>query len=732
MRWTEIHIFEGSRESPTEYTGSEAKMYLHHRYRGLVNPKRSGTGGMVLLVDGRKLFLPEEIKDHLRGLFKRQENVWVTFDDDIEPPIEPPALVRKASGNVLALHEPTAALRSPRAATSREAPLLQIVNQHDVLDPRQGPWLRVEVCDARDVDKDLGAPYEGRPGTIVHVKVTFDKDNSPVLSDQGVEVVEGEPIAPAAPRAAGEDFVFEAQVPLSDRAGGPAAFRINLGPAGGDRCTVNIGAVKGVWTGTLHVRNLRRIGLQSFAPDVALRQPCPSLLTDGGAVAPACLDALNVLYRGAFIEFYDHLHFALVLDDYRTGLLTMAAAHTDDAEVDAWQGKDELEARFAAAMSIDALFVTDAEHGPFGPGKAFVPNLGTLRHLRGHVAKGKGHEALPPDVLAVEWCDMMFEKNADVTQIDVEFATADAQEVDNLVHVLPQSPATAEPGIVAIAWVLGYKEGSSKVRYANAVPPTNSFGFSKIKELLREVGLSNGTEDAPLGDFCVVDPADQPAVVELLGSKKWKVSLPAKARELMAKIAEEVVYRTFEPETWVVVVSVMIDGVDYGPAGMSMTQSNRLIMPYPIVAMPTYFGTGIVSGLVKTLAHEIAHALGHTYMKRTADDDGDQYGRTKAMRWLAGGGAKVDHEDFGKVVPDGVYYVGHGHKGNHCSSGIPSPVFGDYPKYTREAVKALVEEKKHCVMWGAGGDFHADGPPFCETCLFFLRAGDCSDLRKDW
>lgn len=726
MRWTEIHIFEGSKQSPTEYSGGDAKMYLHHRYRGLVNPKKNpNLPGVVLLVGGKTIFRADAVKEHLRSLFSREEHVWVTFDDDVViEDTQPPVLVRRGSENVINVHRVTAARKSPVAVTSQVAPLVHIVNK--------SPWLDVVVCDARDVARGPEEGYLGTPGSVIHAKITFDKGNSPRTGVQKVTVA-GLEIAPVAPRAAGVDWIFEARVPLDARTGGPGTLRVNLGPAGGDRCKIEIGAEKGVWTDTLFVRNGRRIGIQSLAPARAARRPCLDVVTAAGAIGGPCLTQLNALYRDAFIEFYDHSHFEVALDSYRDALLDGATRYPATNELKDWQGKVGLEGLFASAMSVEATFVKDEDHGAdFAAGAAFVPNLGAMRMLRGHLTANTENEVLPPDVIAVEWCDMMFEADPTLPQVDVNFAGPDPMTMDNAVHVLPTSPAAAAPGIAAIAWMLGFRSHNGKVKYVDAERPDDSYGFIKIKEFMGEVGLSVQESEAPLGGYVVLDAADNAAVVELVDSKTWRVTPPAAARALLEKIAAEKPYGTFGQDEWIVVVSVQIEGLQYGPAGISMTATDKAMMPNPVLVMPTYFGTGQVSGLVKTLAHEIAHALGQAYMAKTEDPDRDSFGRTTAMEWLAGGGAEVNAQGFGKVVPDGLYYVGHGHKGNHCSSGIPADLFEYYPRYNGEEVKALVEQDRHCVMWGAGGNFHRDGPPFCATCLFFLRATDCDNLQRDW
>ncbi len=81
------------------------------------------------------------------------------------------------------------------------------------------------------------------------------------------------------------------------------------------------------------------------------------------------------------------------------------------------------------------------------------------------------------------------------------------------------------------------------------------------------------------------------------------------------------------------------------------------------INLNTHGGAVHSVGMGRTLLHELGHNMGQSYVKKLEDGSaGDNFARAAAT--------KVPGLDFPDRVATGFVYVGHGHTGNHCAFGL--------------------------------------------------------------
>jgi hypothetical protein len=150
-----------------------------------------------------------------------------------------------------------------------------------------GSRLRIRVQAAGDAARSAEDKL-ALPGDPVHVRVTFARENTdrdmprPAL---WVDENERDPTA-------GDAHIFEATVPLDQ--GGTATFHVELGQAGGDKCTVAVGATAACEDSSVVVVNWRRIHYRLQMPDCV-----PG---NGGDFEDPTLEAVAGHLAPAFIE----------------------------------------------------------------------------------------------------------------------------------------------------------------------------------------------------------------------------------------------------------------------------------------------------------------------------------------------------------------------------------------------------------------------------------------------
>lgn len=181
-----------------------------------------------------------------------------------------------------------------------------------------------------------------------------------------------------------------------------------------------------------------------------------------------------------------------------------------------------------------------------------------------------------------------------------------------------------------------------------------------------------------------------------------------------------------------ILVELHMYGVEFGTLGGAVGGAGLL---------RTTGGLSPAAGMANTVAHEIAHNCGQTYVQF----DGTTVGG-RAVGPIAG-------VPWGAKVPDGPYYVGHGHQGSHClkpvfdlitspadrqehlvqATGATSEVPYNQPSGDHwDQYFSKVKDEDHCIMYGEGDPDVTTGRKFCELCVGYLRVTDLANVTKNW
>ena len=131
----------------------------------------------------------------------------------------------------------------------------QYVNMDAKGGPTQGPVLTLKAGAEGD-DKAKPADRKAKKDDVVFVRVEFDKDNSkrdkPKREATGFKEEGG-----------GLVFTQKLQIPKD---GEPVEFKVQLGYAGGDKCTIHVGSTDKCEESTLLVQNWRKLHYQLTVP----------------------------------------------------------------------------------------------------------------------------------------------------------------------------------------------------------------------------------------------------------------------------------------------------------------------------------------------------------------------------------------------------------------------------------------------------------------------------------
>ncbi|MCO5167136.1 MAG: hypothetical protein M9894_12360 [Planctomycetes bacterium] len=578
---------------------------------------------------------------------------------------------------------------------------------------------------------------DGLKGQKIKVKVTFPADNGKVTDPAPALWTgpnKGTALAPKKPDAKPgvDELVYEHEVELPTD-GGKAAFYVQLGVCGGDKCTVQVGVTDSVEDDKLHLVNARKVVLELLVAKPELRQKCSSILADSGAaLAPALMNELKRVYQDMHIEF----------EMSKDGCVEVEAADfkkylKGDGTNFTWPDILKPELMFIDAAKFANWDYDEAQKKwvkkTWPSGKLFLMTDYQRRKLR-DTKLGDAGVAKTKNTMTWIFCDYIADRaSRNAVPAAPQFTSDMASITNQVVHVFEgKDEDTVETNFLVFDY--------------DPIEASGALGVKKVNwriQKYRKKGEAEWRDVAADGDPGGAYRAWQtsPAFANLAAAEKWvqivdavtlKMKLPkdtATSPGNLLKIkrnepkegggTQEVEY-----ETKIQAVAAVY-GVSFSALGGAVGGAGQ---------MRTSGGLRSMQGTAKTLAHEIAHNLGHGYSGKAPPDTG---GRGSAIPGIA----------FGAKVPDGHYYVGHGHTGCHCAKQLMDLLANETaeekaavcagsfsqpsPEHQTKYFDKL-DDSKHCVIWGSGPESPTHTRDFCDDCKTYIKSTDCSDVTKAW
>jgi hypothetical protein len=581
-----------------------------------------------------------------------------------------------------------------------------------------------------------------------------------------------------------DDLVYETDVKIPVD-GQPAVFYLELGLAGGDKCKLEVGVTDKLEDDVVHFQNWRKLILELLMPKKAERQACPKLLDDAdpklGADLKKCVEKA---FEETYIEFADSPDAS---KNFETANVEwMLKGKGPDAGFDIVAVPKPGNLYVPAAKFCDpkiengALKITNEvlEGRALGGGTTvFLCSDYQRRYLRHSLASGIPK---PKNSLTWVWMDMITGRsktnptgtgNKDKWDekldklwnfFNTSFQGKDEKKYITPFHVFDKDPMQADDvrSFKRALWLATrYRKkggGDGDWKDIKTVPaecdcPACVSLKAKSKPLKHTPPRAN--PGSAYTAVKTVNFADDTAVgkwVSITNSRNVVMKLPKKNDLVNPWPGDVVVLKVMEDhlkaggETkddteqkeveYELDITVQLEcyGIEFGVLGGAVSGEGDL---------RTSCGLAPPEGMCNTLAHEIAHNCGATYMGKVGTITG-------------GCTTKIPGYEFELGVPDGPYYVAHGHQGSHCIK-----VLFDKLGTADDKKKALFKEtdlgpeidygslsddlktkywskidatKDHCIMFGEGDPDTTTLLSFCEKCKEYLRANDLTDVTKAW
>lgn len=570
----------------------------------------------------------------------------------------------------------------------------------------------------------------GTEGDTIHVQVEFHADNSKV---KGRGVLKKDLTRlPAEPNT--EDRTYKVKVTLG-ASGAPAELYVDLGPAGGDKCTIKVGTTDACDNQTIYVQSWRRIGFGLLIAKKEMRYSSPTVIKDDSAELGDGLKAkLKTVLNKVFIEPY-----------YPGDLAgTFAEADIDGVKGTDWE-KNEYTTAKGEHVVIDAAYYANWIYDkssktwskPPLAGKLFIPTSDLLGAIRTKVLSTATYKK---DQVDMRWCDLIaarenktsYDAATKQNYFSASFETTAPQDIDILdFNVFKYDPVRADGtrGVQGIRWkVLQIKKGTG----AWEAPSNGKPGWAQ-----RDWQNAPADSDTNIAKF-VTFPDSRSAQLKLPNTAATD---PGKLITVTRKEDDGTGTNTQVDVTYTckILLEIRCLGVHFNINGNAFGG---------YINMSTRANKGADQGESHVIAHELGHNLGQAYIKNLGAGElhdtppgSDNRGRATEMPGVP----------FGKVVPDGPYFAGKGFAGAHCAARLKKKVDTDLPGDGKAAERKAVYDEpnwgkpsdtnkayfdvpadEQCIMYATSDMSETKALEFCEDCTKNIIATDASDIRKDW
>jgi hypothetical protein len=587
-----------------------------------------------------------------------------------------------------------------------------------------GHELKFKVGARGDLKRDA-ADRLASPGDIVYIQVDFTfatKRNKPKpkLLDDGLK---------EAATSSNSDRTWKGKAELN--ADGQATFKVELGHAGGDRCTVKIGADASAGDATLEFETWRRLYYELMFCDVIVSdlKNKDGLLDFPGKIK----DKVDARLGAAFIEYKCSSNHSYTTAQAKPGTIRKAAfigrAGRDQILVGGGLSADDPVAFNAVDNRTTHIKIADIVYS------TRTSDLDKELDLTNVTTKWKSPKYMVPlkiQVAGFVWTAKIANPNAYKSKPTLSFSDSGNPDVvaqpyivkvsepgqgksldlrferdpKNLPAATLAAPETAKiaPFIASLLGVDELRKHDNKVKLDITHPSNAGTRTRDIKQALEasfnaqktDVYTHPGLDNA---GACRTGPMDAAWFTEV-DHKTLSIALPESVAKDGSKPGDYVgaLSRTKCP------ISVKFKRTEtYLICGNSSGVRQLFdFEPAPMTA----------GALASTLCHELGHSMGMTIMA----------GSSK----VPPGTDAAKHVDNG-----GVYYVdgavaGGGKRttgaGPHCASGLAAADMADGEFHKKAGT---------CVMFDSGGNEDKQ-PAFCDTCKTYLQARKLTDIKSGW
>jgi hypothetical protein len=587
----------------------------------------------------------------------------------------------------------TAKILTQKSGTTDTDRWKQYVNLTDKAGSDEGSLMRVQVAPN---DRSLGLKDQK-----ISVRVTFPAKNSKRTTPRPALWVASSALDSKNPsgKPGVDELVYETQLSLPAN-GGMCEFDVQLGYAGGDKCTIEAGFDDGFGDDKLYVQNWRWLEAEFVVPHTAIRQEWKDLVNNDDS-APAPNDKLTAEIKAILDPLFIELDFP------QDGRAVYTAS-----DIDAVTG----------ARGGSATFVFDGAKlsDKFAGKKAAFLAPSDLDQIRDRVLNDAVRGPLR---MMLIWVDQMpktiDDNNPGVEPVVVseygdtfQDTTAKAFTPQGSLLVAERNPlctgGSDKWGIKHVTWRLQWrKEGGKTEDWSSE--------YWKAGEILGYTEAGDGVPGMPPEEYFSLSEvvpstlAEVQKWVEFINARKFKINVPA------ADASEPGFHLGNDPAGVEIGAAIYVH-LNHFKQGANANALNGKIRMTPLV------GLGTPQGVARTLCHEIAHNLGHAYLENQGKATD---GRGRQAKY------KIPDIDFDPCIPDGIYYTGKGHAGPHCAAGIKKKDASLLSEKTfTDAKKFLIDT--NCVLFGTGDQQKTVQFKFCEDCTRYILASDARDISTNW
>jgi len=603
----------------------------------------------------------------------------------------------------------------------------------------------------------------GRAGRFLFVHVAFAADAGGTRSkrdDPAAELVDGLNLKNREQDGA---TAWKGQVELAGDKG-IGEFKVALGIAGGDKCTIKIGGDDRYADATLELVNWRRLYYELNYPSCAvpvLNALRPASGNDSGVDIPSDIkQKVEERTGAAYIDYALLQSKSFGEDDVRGQLGGTAWGWTTAGYLK--EGGNAAAPRFfitdGTFQKLASFRAADAIHFESKDEKRCMPMLlchkcyykdakedvdRTLDANPGAIAMGR--EVLPIDGDDKDCADSIdyddTEWTADIAanthvkpdiQIDIEDANVGGSEqtveVQELLHGRPAHTVEFTQGRVGHApttlktdqkrtfenWFKGFLSQQGLIQHGKRLHFKIRGPGDNARRKARRDHLKSVLQEFHTAQPGFLHPALKPDGTPRSGKldKSWfqwntitdiAIQFPTDAPE--------------SPGSWIGALSDTKAPINVQFGILRARGYNGMVwLGAQIVGLRPGATPGAVAS---TFCHELGHAMGMTIMpgKSVAPTGADPAKHVDNGGSFYRNPGSGEDADVGHAAGKGIR---RNHSGSHCAHGIADT--------TPDSLAGLAGS---CIMYGEGGD--ADSrPSYCPTCLTFLKARRLEDIRGSW